>query len=340
MTRRYLVTGAQGFVGRHLAARILETVEDAEVVGIGRSASVEGFFSGGRPLPEELRALPAHQYRYEPMSLLDTEKLRSLVREVRPRCIFHLASALHSATERELVETNVEGTSSLLKAVAQAQGADALVVLGSSGSVYGEPTSLPIREADACNPADLYGVTKLAAEHLTRIAARKAGFSFVVGRIFNVVGPGLSDSHVCARVASQLATAREARNPRLEVGALDPTRDFIDVRDVAAALVLLADRAERGGTYNVATGRETQIQLVLSELLGISGFRDRIELARRNEVPSGVRRHVADVSRLAGLGFVPSFPLRQSLEDLYRYHLALAEPRAGAQAELRETQDR
>jgi GDP-4-dehydro-6-deoxy-D-mannose reductase len=293
---RYLITGAQGFVGRYLTARILDEEKESEVVGIGRSDEIDGTFG--------------ERYRYRRLSLLETPKLRELIREVRPHCIFHLASALHTAPERELLETNVEGTASLMNAVA---GSEALVILGSSGSVYGEPASLPIRESDPCNPAEMYGLTKLAAEHITRI---KAG-SFITARIFNVVGPGQNESHVCGRFAAQLASG-----PRiLEAGALDTTRDFIDVRDVATALLLLAHEGERGGTYNLASGRETPIHFILSELIRISGL--RVEIAGRPDLPAGVRRHFADVSRLERLGFVPRYSISESLFDLFRHHQAL-----------------
>ena len=331
MKRRYLITGAQGLVGRYLTAHILDTERDSEVVGIGRSASLDGFFThaistpGGQrraPLPAQLLASLSGRHRYRSMSLLDTPALRELLREVRPHCVFHLASALHTASERELLEANVEGTASLMKAVAGELGSEALVIVGSSGSVYGEAASLPVRESDPCNPAEMYGLTKLAAEQVVRIHAARSGFGFVTARIFNVVGPGQSESHVCARLAAQLASLGSSRPAALEVGPLDTTRDFIDVRDVAAALLLLAQRGERGGTYNLASGRETPIRVILSELLRISGLSGAVEIARRADQPAGVARHYADVSRLQRLGFVPAYSISESLRDLYRYHRA------------------
>ncbi len=331
MTRRYLITGAQGLVGRYLTARILDTQADSEVLGIGRSGSVDGFFThaiskrGGRgraPLPAELLASISARHRYQSISLLDTPRLCGLLREFRPDCVFHLASALHTAAEGELFQTNIEGTASLMNAVGDAPGSEAVVILGSSGSVYGGPASLPVRESDPCNPADMYGLTKLAAEHVVRIHAARRGFAFVTARIFNVVGPGQSESHVCARLAAQLASVPGSGRAALEVGALDTTRDFIDVRDVAAALLLLARRGERGSVYNLASGRETPIHAILSELLRVSGLNGQVEIARRNDRPAGVRRHVADVSRLQGLGFAPSHSIGESLGDLFHYHRA------------------
>jgi len=185
---RYLITGVEGFIGRYLTAHILDVDKDAEVVGLGRSA----------------RDKADERFRYERLSLLDTVVLRELIAELRPDCIFHLASALHAASERDLVETNVLGTLSLMKAVAVS---DALVILGSSGSVYGHPASLPIRESEPCNPADMYGVTKLAAEQIARNQAAQSGFRLITARIFNVVGPGQSESHVSTQPAISSTSA-------------------------------------------------------------------------------------------------------------------------------------
>ena len=204
-----------------------------------------------------------------------------------------------------------------------AQQANALMILGSSGSVYGNPASLPILESHPCNPIDLYGLTKLAVEHLTRVKAARSGFSFVTARIFNVVGPGQAESHVCGRFAAQLASSASSGGAALNVGALHPTRDFIDVRDVASALLLLAQRGERGGAYNLASGREVPIQFTLSELLRISGLNGQVRIVPQGDRPAGVPRHFADVSRLKQLGFVPTYSLTESLEDLVRYYQGL-----------------
>lgn len=336
MTRRYLITGAQGLIGRYLTARILEDEPDSEIVGIGRSERLDGVFThsvsaGERrvpaPVPEALRiAIQDARFRYERLPLGDTLSLRALIRELQPHCIFHLASGLHTAPEEALIETNLEGTRSLLNAVLEAQGAQARVVLGSSGSVYGEPVSLPIRESHPCRPAELYGMTKLAAEHLARVKAAQGGFTWMAARIFNVVGPGQSESHVCARFAAQISALSEGDPRKLEVGTLETTRDFVDVRDVATALRTLAWKGEHDGAYNVASGQETSIRQILEELLRESGLADQVELVRRKDRAAGVSRHVADTSRLQALGFSPRFTLRESLRDLFQYYRALEAP--------------
>ena len=328
MTRRHLVTGAQGLVGRHLAARILAADPEAMVLGIGRSARTDAFFThsiGARPAPLPGSLTPwfeSPRYRYESIALSDGDALRAAVAAFRPDFVFHLASALHSAPENELVATNVEGTASLLRAVGSSA---ARIVLGSSASVYGHPRRLPMDENHPCAPVNPYGSTKLAAEQLL---SRRGG-NLVIARIFNVVGPGQTEDHVCGRLASQLARARPGAPTPVAVGPLSPTRDFIDVRDVAAALLFAADRAAPGSIVNVASGVETSVGEVLSALVRAANV--EIAIVERGGVAAGVGRSVADVSRLRQLGFQPAFSIEQSLGDLVDWYRQVDAPGPGDQ---------
>jgi nucleoside-diphosphate-sugar epimerase len=324
MNRRHLITGAQGLVGRHLAAHILAADPAATVLGIGRSPRADGFFThtvtaGGRsrraPVPHAIqRWLATGRYRYQSLSLSDPDSLRGAVAGFRPDCVYHLASALHSASGPELAATNIQGTASLVGAL---ESAGARLVLGSSASVYGHPQRLPLDETHPCAPVNAYGATKLAAE---RVALAHGGETVIV-RIFNVVGPGQSEEHVCGRLAAQLAHGRRGEPITLAVGPLGPTRDFIDVRDVAAALLVAAERAEPGSAINVASGLEISVRDVLSAMVRAANVEVRI--LEQGEVPAGVSRSVADVTRLQQLGFVPAYGIEQSLRDLIEWYRQL-----------------
>jgi nucleoside-diphosphate-sugar epimerase len=308
-----------------LSARILAADKDAHVLGLGRSENLPGFFThfntvGGKQQRAKVPAgLENHgHYRYQQLPLMMTDRLREVIERFEPTVVFHLASALHTATDRELFEANIEGTASLMSAVAKTK---ALIVHGSSGSVYGEPESLPFTETQPCNPNDLYGITKLASEQIVRVKALKAGLQFITARIFNVVGPGQSERHVAGGFAAQLSAS--TRPSTLSAGTLETTRDFIDIRDVASALLLLALSGERGTTYNVASGKETHIHFILSELLRISGLTGQVEVISNDAQATGVSRHVAKTSRLRKLGFQPAYSVSQSLEDLFNYRRGL-----------------
>jgi nucleoside-diphosphate-sugar epimerase len=320
MTRRHLITGAQGLIGRHLAAHILAVDPTALVLGIGRSPRADAFFTHAitargavcraRVPHTLLQYLCSERYRYESLPLQDIGSVRGIVAQFRPDYVFHLASALHSAPASQLAATNVDGTASLLQAL---EGIDTRIVLGSSAAVYGRPQRLPIDETHPCVPVNEYGVSKLAAE---RIALREMD-DVVVARIFNVVGPGQSEDHVCGRLAAQLAWARHGKRERFTTGPLAPTRDFIDVRDVARACVLaITNDAADGRTLNVGTGIPTSIRDVARMIA--DGLGKSIEPEVANKYRAGDIRHCYADTRLAEelLGFRAEIPFELGMEDL------------------------
>jgi GDP-4-dehydro-6-deoxy-D-mannose reductase len=137
------------------------------------------------------------------------------------------------------------------------------------------------------------------------------------------VGAGEDDRHVAPELGRQAAEIRHGiRPPVVDVGDLEPTRDFIDVRDVAQALSVLADQGAAGATYNVATGTESSIGSVLSTVLKVSSLEGAVEIRRRPAEDIAVRRHFADVRRLRGLGFRPRFDLTESIRDVVSYYTA------------------
>ena len=324
---RCLITGAQGFIGRYLAAAILAADPCGEVLGIGRSPRNDMFFShcisvkGRRrraALPSWIRERMDSRFRYEQATIEREDHIRGLIEEFRPEYIFHLASGLRDDDVLALIPTNIGGTSALMAAVAAANTPRPVLVLGSTGGVYGVlgEGRIPVAESDPCEPVDLYAATKLATEHIARIQGRMNGIPVIVARIFNVVGVGQDERHVCGRMAAQLNDDIQS----LQVRSLDTTRDFIDVRDVARALMILATRGEPDSVYNAASGVETPIQQVLDCLLEHSGRAVKIVLESVPCRASDVSRHCADVTRLSALGFRRQYTLDESLADVLAYY--------------------
>lgn len=347
MNGALLVTGAQGFVGRWLVHEALAGARFARIAGIGRSAQRDEFTHRATlgshtvtaPLPDALRTSAAAQiasapYAYTACDVRDEDALVRVLQRERPRAVVHLASALRDDPPSALFPVNVEGTIALLRAVHRSGIAAERIVLGSSGSVYGAPLTLPVGESDPPRPPDLYAVSKMAAEESARIVARELGLPLIVARIFNVIGAGLDERHACARFASQLAAvAHRLAPPRMVVGDLTPTRDFIDVRDLASSLCILAERGVPGETYNVASGRETPVHDVLGTLLDLAGLRTTVEIVHGYHRWSDCPRVVADVSRFAALGSPPPRALARSLGDVYAYYMgAVADAVAAASA--------
>ncbi len=326
---KYVVTGAQGLVGRYLSKALLDSAADAVVIGIGRSSRDDTSFghalsSGGTsraPLPAAVLASLRGRFAYHQLDVLDSTRIAHLLRTEQAQVVYHLASSLRYGDDAETMRSNVSGTVALLDAVSMLSGQKPRIVLGSSGAVYGRLTAgqLPVGEGNRCEPVDIYGASKLAAEHATHIRGRRDGICTVVARIFNVVGPGQDDRHVCGRFASQLCAQIE----RIHVRNLQTSRDFIDVRDVAAALVRLGEEGECGTAYNVASGKEVYISELLSRLIERTGFLGEVVSTPSPWDAVDVPRHVADISRLRALGFEHKHPLGESLSDLVTYHCAV-----------------
>lgn len=329
VTDRILVTGAQGFQGRYLVAHWLAQDPGATILGVGRSPRNDAAFthrlrwrssSLPAPLPAPLRPDDG-RYEYRAVDIADAAALIPVLRRFRPTIVVHLAASLRDESWDRLYASNLQGTAALLQAIGTAGIAPPRTVLGSSGSVYGPlpPDQLPAREDAACAPGDLYAASKRAAEDLGRILGERHGTPVIVARLFNLVGPGLQDRHLCAALAGQTAAIRmRLQPPVLEVGPLRTTRDFIDARDAARALHLLAKAGEPGRIYNVGAGLETPVQEIFDAALRSigAGVEVRRLAGRRSDIP----RLFADIGRLRCLGFTPSHRLSESFDEMVAYY--------------------
>jgi nucleoside-diphosphate-sugar epimerase len=342
MTSRYLVTGAQGFVGSYLVAHLLSAERDAIVLGIGRSPASASHFTHAvhwgalsvpAPLPAEVKSARDERYRYEIADLQDRRALDSVLRSFRPDVIMHMASGLRDDALEHLFRTNVEGSAHLIEAVVAADIPVRRIVFGSSGAIYGRSAldRLPLDEQAPCMPMDLYSASKLASENVSRIMADRHGIPSVWARIFNIVGPGQEERHFCGRVAAQCAAIKFGLVPkRIEVGDLTPTRDFIDVRDVAIALAALATDGKSGVAYNVASGDETAMSRVLDLALEISGLSGQVAIDNTYQRAADIARAFAGIDRLTELGFARRFDLRQSMTDLIDYYCTMVRSEAAS----------
>lgn len=328
---RLLVTGAQGLLGRYLVHALLTNYPSATVLGIGRSPFTTEFFThslsmAGRsfraPVPASLRPT-SDRYQYHTLDLLDPVATKALVCEFEPNVVFHLASGLRGDPVDRLMRSGVEASVRLMEALASLNGPRPRVLLCSSGAVYGAVPErlLPITEDCPTNPVDLYGVGKLATEQACRVLAEQNTIPVTYARIFNLVGPGQDERHVCGRfVAQAVAISRGLQPPEMQTGALQSTRDFIDVRDCARALLNLATAGLPGEIYNIASGIETSVAFVLDTVLEQAGVKDRVHIVAR-QFDGGIRRHYASIARVAGLGFQSDRVLRESLNDIREYYL-------------------
>ncbi len=330
MPRTVLITGAQGFIGRYLVAHWLESSLDDQIVGIGRSPGNAERFTHTvtwgdervpAPLPATIRAvLDDPRYRYQAVPLTDRSAMKELLERTRPDVVVHLAGALRDESAEHLFRSNVLGTEQLLECIALSGISAPRFVHGSSGIIGADASGerLPLRDDASGEPVDLYTISKAAAEQVARIVASRHGIPLVIARIFNVVGPGQDERHVCGWLARQCAHVIAGRaDDTILVGPRHTTRDFVDVRDVAAALHRLAGKGVAGETYNVATGRETSVAEVFD--LFIEQLPRPVVVTEMPARARDITRHVADVSKIEALGHRTRVPLEASVKENLLY---------------------
>lgn len=300
-----LVTGAQGWIGRAAVDGWLEH-PGTSVWGVGRS-----------PERPELRR-PG--YQYVSLDLADAGALRALLTEVQPDAIVHLAGLGHHGAPTDLMRANVAASAALVAAVRDACPRRPRVVLGSSGALYGEPVALPQDERHPTRPETAYAASKLSGELTALPIAEAAGIPLIRARIFNVVGPGQPDTFLPGVLARRLAAITAGLcAPELCLAPLHTTRDYLDVRDVAAALAALAERGEPGTVVNVGSGVETRTETVWEILYRLARAHGAPAVTRRwrQDPPGNLTRQVAAVDRLRAVGFRPLRSLEQSLAELF-----------------------
>jgi GDP-4-dehydro-6-deoxy-D-mannose reductase len=151
------------------------------------------------------------------------------------------------------------------------------------------------------------------------LARERDGLDALIARPFNHTGPGRPDRYAESAFARQLAEIeRGAAAPVLRVGNLDTLRDFSDVRDVCDAYLLLLERGESGGVYNVASGRARELSSVLERLLACSSARPeiRVDPARQRALASDQLQLAGEAAPLRALGWRPRRELDATFAEL------------------------
>ena len=275
------------------------------------------------PLPDALRSdVVDARYEYASLDLRNSEDVASIITEFQPDIVIHAAAALRDESWPALAASNIDSVMGLVLGAADSTY-PARIVTVSSGSVYGAVShdELPLTESNACFPVDLYAASKKAAEDVARILAARQDVWLATARVFNLLGPGLQDRHLTGSLAAQLsAAALGLAEPLVRVGPLGSTRDFVDVRDAASAVVRIAESGVAGASYNVASGSETSTQFIFDFLVTASRMAGVIEIERRPGRQGDLDRSYADISELLSLGHTPEVTLEQSLLDMLSYY--------------------
>ncbi len=300
----WLITGGSGFVGR----QVLDTL----------TAGVEGLPPTGNEIVALGRRRPGNwpAQSFISADLYDCECLRQAVQSISPDFVIHTAGRTPPASDEALYLGNFWATMHLVSAL-RALKKPMRVVLSGSAAELGpvDAALLPVDERYSCLPTTAFGRSMWLA---TRSGlAERPPLEVMVARVFNAIGPGTPLSHALGRFADRLNDP--GPDPlRLSVGELETCRDFIDVRDVARALVALSQRGQPGLVYHVGTSRSRRVGDGLERLIELSGRTVRVSVDPALRSQSGPPDSFADISRIVShTQWHPTVTWEQSLEDLW-----------------------
>jgi GDP-4-dehydro-6-deoxy-D-mannose reductase len=315
---RTLITGATGFVGGHLAECLL-AAGDA-VFGLARKER----------WPPELAHLAAHVPLHA-ADLLDIDRVVSVLEEVRPDRIAHLAGYADAGGSFRDPEAawagNLAATRNLYDAVSRTNQTPRILFV-STGQVYGPqkvsgtfsekvPDTFLLDEAVEFRPVSPYAASKAAADLLSYQVTCHPGLAVIRVRPFNHVGPRQPPQYAAGHFARQLALIEAGlAPPRLEVGDLSARRDLTDVRDMVEAYCLLLDRGRIGEAYNAGTGVAIRMADVLDHLRAVCPVPVEVVPRADRMRPSDAGAIVADAGKLRReTGWAPRIPLEKTLAD-------------------------
>lgn len=307
---RVLLTGADGFAGGWLARHLLAAGH--HVAGTHRPDAKPSPVLGQSEIDRvEWRAL-------ELGSRASVNQASTGPWDV----VFHLAAISSGSEARSdpgrAWEVNAGGTARLAEALGEQRrsGNDPLLVLVSSGEVYGLGEGKPRHEDDPLMPCSPYAASKAGAEIAVQEVARRTGLRVMVARAFPHTGPGHDARFVVPALAERLLAAKRIRAPVIKAGNLDAVRDLLDVRDATLGYLTLAERGTAGAVYNVASGSGRPLGEVAGQLMELIDWKVKIETDGRLLRQSDIQHLVGDSTRLRELGWSPAVSFDQTLRDL------------------------
>lgn len=290
---RILITGARGFVGRHMLVELAARFPAAErIAGLA--------------------------------DVTDADALRDMVKAARPDVVVHLAGVASIPASRAdptaAFAVNLDGTLNLARALL-AEAPAAVLIHAGSADCYGASfrAGKAVDESAPLAPLNTYAASKAAADLALGAMTAERGLRAVRFRPFNHSGPGQSAAFVVPAFAAQLARiGHGAQEPVIRVGNLSAERDFLDVRDVVAAYASAIECSETlpaGSVFNLASGVPRQIGEILDYMIQISGLEVTVEI-------DPTRLRATDIARAAGnariaealLGWKPTIPFETTLK--------------------------
>ena len=309
---KILVTGCCGFIGSHLVVHL-----------VNRGYTVYCIDDLSRASRESIRIVKEYGITYNVIDVTDSDAIAEFVKRFRPDVLVHLAALIdvEESIRKPSLYTyvNVYGTSVVVEKALEYSVKR--IVYISSAAVYGEPRRLPVSEEHPTEPANPYGATKLAGEHLVKVMCRLARKHYVVLRLFNVYGPRQNPSY--AGVVVKTLERIVAGKPPIIYGDGMQTRDMVYVGDVVESIEKAIETQYVNEVYNIGSGKPVRIRDLVNLILELTGKKE-LKPVHVPPRPGDIRHSYADISKAKKmLGFKPKTSLRGGLAKTIEWYMSL-----------------
>jgi UDP-glucose 4-epimerase len=308
---KVLVTGGAGFIGSHIVEELLHQGEEVVVI--------DNFSMGS------MKNLPNHKnLTVVEGDISSQDTVVSVFQNHNFKKIFHLGAiaSVAASVEEPLQthQTNLEATLFLLEE-ARKQGGLERFVFASSAAVYGDEPTLPKKETSAIRPLTPYAIDKFASEQYVLAYSRLYDLPAAAVRFFNVFGNRQNPSSPYSGVVSILTDKFKQLINKEEVsftlfGTGDQTRDFIYVKDVVAANLLVSQHPQAiGKTFNVGTGDSISLNDLISLYQEITDV--ELPTVKEEERSGDIKESYSDITELKSLGFSPVYSMKEGLLEYW-----------------------
>jgi GDP-4-dehydro-6-deoxy-D-mannose reductase len=315
--KRYLVTGASGFVAYHFYNYLDSFQENCEILGIDIKTpdSINNYIYSHIKL------------HFVEINLSNYSILESTIVSFQPTHILHLASFSSVAKSwEEPINSFINNTNiflNLAEIIRNNHIKCRLLSVGSSEE-YGNVTSdcIPLKETEKLKPVSPYAIARVSQEMLSQCYVSSFGLDIILTRSFNHIGPGQRDIFVVPSFAKQMLEKIKSGQTdiTLSTGDVSIIRDFLDVRDVVKAYHLLLEKGISGEIYNVCSGTGRTIEEIIVMFSNLLGIKVTIEIDKSRIRPGDNKIIIGDSSKLKEqIGWKPEIPFIDSLREIIAY---------------------
>lgn len=301
---KVLITGISGFVGEYLTKILKEHNNNVQIFGLERNTIPFKLF------PELNKSIQVIN-----CDITDRERIDEIIAKIQPDQVYHLAGFASAAGKDQglIYDVNVQGSINVLNALKKLNKKPR-ILLASTAYIYGN-TLQPAKEDDKIHPQGPYARSK--AEMEKQALRNNDSLEIIISRTVNHSGPGQKLGFVVPDFVSQIAKVHN--NEKILVGNLEAQRDFLDVKDVVEAYLILMKKGISGQIYNVSSGKTISIQKLLEKIIEISGKKVKIKIDPTRVRPIDIKINCLDYCKIKKLGWQPKVNFDQTLKNVLQY---------------------